>query len=193
MDNCDGKNSITVFDRIIPVGNFTVTVLSIPHHQVAVLSAVHHTQTAPSLNPILPYDYCICLFILHLIHTCEPVEVPVQLSTPLSHRLGEGVLNCCLVAPNRDLQLITLGLEFSSYWDFNLAIATSERRKKSKKQRPKKSLNKNIKKLNDKYLLRMKVDSARCQDDKQTTVLDLHTFYGQYTKYYKAPDKPQIP
>lgn len=50
-------------------------------HHVAVFSAGHHTHTSPSLNPILPYDYCICLFILHLIHSCELVELPVWLYT----------------------------------------------------------------------------------------------------------------
>ncbi len=37
----------------------------------------------PSLNPVHPYDYSICLFILHVIHSCEPVDVSVWLSTPV--------------------------------------------------------------------------------------------------------------
>lgn len=84
------------------------------YHQyhVAVFSAVRHTQATPRLDPILPYDYYICLFILHLIHSSEPVKLPVWLSTPiLQFRTYLAVVLWQQIETYSKLSIIPLGLD----------------------------------------------------------------------------------
>lgn len=69
MSYCDGKSE----DCAAVVDSLSTGAISIKY---SVLSAVHHTQTVPSLNPtISPGDYL--LIYPHLIHSCEPAELPV--------------------------------------------------------------------------------------------------------------------
>lgn len=74
------------------------------HYEVVVCQLYTTPKQPPSLNPILSYDYCIYLFVLFVIHSCEPVELPVWLSNPLSHRLEEKVSSHCVVAANSVLK-----------------------------------------------------------------------------------------